>query len=587
MSLTKVTYSMIEGAPANVLDFGAVGDGTTDDANAIQSAIDSNPGVLYFPKGNYKVAAPITVTNPITILGGFGSVIVPSLGLGGGNLFTFETDDVTLDGITFDATGQTYTTATGNTRIVLLGGFGSATKRNNHVVTRCKFINVLYNNGWSGVLATHAIYVDNVDDVTIVDNEFDGVGGAAVFVKSCKNLAVENNLIKDTRWYSVNLDYDIMNFSITGNTFNLSLPEGINYGGAVNTVSNYGLPMVEQGTIARNSFSGNYAYGAIIRIQSSKDIVIEENTIEEGCNLGTQGVGGTLGAIRVTTRGLVSPNPTPSDPSENITIRNNYIYGAAGGVQRNAIYVNNDDWVTRKPFKNIQIYGNFIFSSSTSNYWQTGVQVSGNAGGGENIWVRDNYFQTYTQTGSPVGGAIGVASNSTTFALDNIWVGGNVCTDIGTPAASYQTAIFIGNYTDNIRNTHPNYINNYFYGVRTISGAGPVLELVDDQWFNGCTTNTLLQQAPSRYGKQLFASAAGSSSIAVGTTTTQDITVTGAALGDTPSVSFSADIVGLFVADAKVRTANSVRILYTNITAGIIDASAITIQVTVDKKASS
>ena len=31
MGLTKVTYAMIEGAAINVLDYGAVGDGVTDD----------------------------------------------------------------------------------------------------------------------------------------------------------------------------------------------------------------------------------------------------------------------------------------------------------------------------------------------------------------------------------------------------------------------------------------------------------------------------------------------------------------------------------------------------------------------------
>lgn len=63
MALTKVTYSMIEGAPISVLDYGAVGDGVADDTASIQSAIDAlalQGGELVFPPGTYKITAPIT-----------------------------------------------------------------------------------------------------------------------------------------------------------------------------------------------------------------------------------------------------------------------------------------------------------------------------------------------------------------------------------------------------------------------------------------------------------------------------------------------------------------------------------------------
>lgn len=57
MSLTKATFSLINGAPVNVLDFGAVGNGTANDTAAIQAAIDSltNGGTVYLPEGTYKV----------------------------------------------------------------------------------------------------------------------------------------------------------------------------------------------------------------------------------------------------------------------------------------------------------------------------------------------------------------------------------------------------------------------------------------------------------------------------------------------------------------------------------------------------
>lgn len=58
MSLTKATYSMIDGAPVNVLDYGAVGDGIANDTAAIQAAIDYvesiGGGIVFFPKGEYK-----------------------------------------------------------------------------------------------------------------------------------------------------------------------------------------------------------------------------------------------------------------------------------------------------------------------------------------------------------------------------------------------------------------------------------------------------------------------------------------------------------------------------------------------------
>lgn len=66
MSLTKVSYSMITGAPVNVKDFGAVGDGVTNDTVAIQAAIDSVvasaiPNTVYFPAGTYKCTTTLNV----------------------------------------------------------------------------------------------------------------------------------------------------------------------------------------------------------------------------------------------------------------------------------------------------------------------------------------------------------------------------------------------------------------------------------------------------------------------------------------------------------------------------------------------
>lgn len=59
----------------NVKNFGAKGDGVTDDTAAIQAAIkDANnrPGVVFFPPGTYVLTRPITIVNGRVVLRGAG-----------------------------------------------------------------------------------------------------------------------------------------------------------------------------------------------------------------------------------------------------------------------------------------------------------------------------------------------------------------------------------------------------------------------------------------------------------------------------------------------------------------------------------
>ena len=73
MSLTKATYSMIEGTPINVLDYGATGDGTTDDHAAFSAALTAASGrTLYVPNPSvaYKIGTGVlAVPNNTAIVG--------------------------------------------------------------------------------------------------------------------------------------------------------------------------------------------------------------------------------------------------------------------------------------------------------------------------------------------------------------------------------------------------------------------------------------------------------------------------------------------------------------------------------------
>ena len=72
MALTKVTNSMIDGAPVNVLDFGAVGDGVTDDSAAFAAAIASVASTgkkIYAPACVYKLSQSFITTGDLRIEG--------------------------------------------------------------------------------------------------------------------------------------------------------------------------------------------------------------------------------------------------------------------------------------------------------------------------------------------------------------------------------------------------------------------------------------------------------------------------------------------------------------------------------------
>lgn len=64
MSLTKATYSMIQGAPVSVIDKGADATGVADSTSAITAAFADvvAGGTVYFPPGIYKITSAISQT---------------------------------------------------------------------------------------------------------------------------------------------------------------------------------------------------------------------------------------------------------------------------------------------------------------------------------------------------------------------------------------------------------------------------------------------------------------------------------------------------------------------------------------------
>jgi hypothetical protein len=134
MALTKATYSMIEGAPVNVLDYGAVGDGVADDRAAIHAAIAAGAGgVVVFPKPSnfYRIGSTLGNIPVNTTLQGPGRY-TPCIkrGFNGGYMANFL-DGVGCQEMTWDGNGGTNTG--GIIDVPVLNG--------NQSVSNCRFIN--------------------------------------------------------------------------------------------------------------------------------------------------------------------------------------------------------------------------------------------------------------------------------------------------------------------------------------------------------------------------------------------------------------------------------------------------------------
>lgn len=92
MSLTKVSYSMLQGAPVNILDFGASPSATgAANSTALQAAITqaaTTGNAVYIPAGTYSFATAVTTTGDLNIIGDGDSTVLDFSALTTGNAIT-------------------------------------------------------------------------------------------------------------------------------------------------------------------------------------------------------------------------------------------------------------------------------------------------------------------------------------------------------------------------------------------------------------------------------------------------------------------------------------------------------------------
>jgi hypothetical protein len=104
MSLTKVSYSMINGAPVNVIDYGVVGNGIVDDTAALQLAVNSGNSRVYinnpvYINGTFSSPASVTLEfgdSGNLILGGSGTIDVYGPVVANQNPFSYTNNSAAI-----------------------------------------------------------------------------------------------------------------------------------------------------------------------------------------------------------------------------------------------------------------------------------------------------------------------------------------------------------------------------------------------------------------------------------------------------------------------------------------------------------
>ena len=205
----------------SVKDFGAVGDGVTDDAVAIQAALDACVGSgLFFPAGTYIVGSSLNVPSNITLFGVGEQAVLklkPQLWVGSSGLLLRVLGDtrVTLCGLGFDGNKGNV----GSTRSPLIAVFDSQQVS----VKDCTFRAV------EGICLNVST---DCDDFTVAGCSFFNCGGDPSNSDGYRKQAIafstngtdraHNTVIRNCYFYRQGLDCislnDCDNVLVTGNT---------------------------------------------------------------------------------------------------------------------------------------------------------------------------------------------------------------------------------------------------------------------------------------------------------------------------------------------------------------------------------
>ena len=461
MSLTKVSYSMITGAPVNILDFGASPSASASaNAAAIQAAVDSistttagaGPGgLLYIPAGVYDIDTQIDLPYGVSVKGdGATASILRCYNCDGINFIKTVQDN---DMQTVEDIGLQRMSGTNRFGILASAGTYPTSQNDGFCINRVKItgfnVGIYFTNAWQSVITNCLItnvnkavwLADHAVLITVADNQFvvesGGAGTANIIGVEMSGLDLEAIEVRNNFIYGFTTSIkmsDPWSALIMSNTILTSGPSGSTQIGIDFTTVKEHLNILDN-VIEHNGNAADTVigiYGRPLNTPSGGATVIQNNRIFDDFGVMAVGVG-----IQINT---------PADTGQNnVTIQNNNIFRFTtfdiAAYNPNAITIQNNRLESTTPTYSLYVSGTLYPPCVIQNNWCVkDIQIEPTERAQGKALVEWNYANA-TYTAVDMFKASAAPTTGTWQRGDIVWnvgataggTAGWICTTAGTP----------------------------------------------------------------------------------------------------------------------------------------------------------